>query len=262
MIKKNIKFIISIIMIVFIILIQTHSWAATNSLTMILEPDKTEIESGETVNVLIKVSNIQGEGIIGFNANVVYNSDVFECTANGDDEGTWTKQGFIENNLTTARSDLEASTENQTVAKLTFKAKTDVAIGEQTISISQIEFSTENGTYSVEDVQVKVEIVEESTSGESDNTDNNDKENNTTENNNTSKNNTNENTNTSGIGNKNDTKNGITTSNNSTTANGNLVSSTKTLPKAGMYNFLSIAVFVVAIIAVVCYYQYIKYKNV
>ena len=164
--KKSIKrVLISMLIVLLVVLFQGQSFAATNSLTLALTPDKTELKAGETVVVLVNVSNIQGEGIIAFNANVNYDANIFECTAEGDESGAWEKQGFIANNLTTTRADVLANSENQTVAKLTFKAKADATVGEQTISLSLIEFSTENEAYNVDDVQVKVQIITESTPG-------------------------------------------------------------------------------------------------
>ena len=47
-----------------------------------------------------------------------YDSNVFSITVNGDDEGVWTKQGLIENSLSMSRSDLEANSSDQTIAKI------------------------------------------------------------------------------------------------------------------------------------------------
>lgn len=251
--KKGIKkVLISMLIVLLVVLIQCQSFAATNSLTLALTPDKTELKAGETVTVLVKVSNIQGEGIIGFNANVNYDANIFECTAEGDESGAWTRQGFIENNLTTARADLLANSENQTVAKLTFKAKADVAVGEQTISLSQIEFATENASYNVADVQVKVQIITETTSGGNDGDNGNE---NIVTPDNTTVDNTTENTTT-----------GNTTVNNNVTAGTanktENTQSTTTLPKAGLDNAVVMAIAIAVIATVVCFYQYKKYKNI
>lgn len=230
MTKNIIKILVSMLIIFLVVIIQCQSFAANSNLTLTLESDKTQIKAGETVNILVKVSNIQGEGIIGFNANVNYNSDIFECTANGDDAGTWTKQGFIENNLTTTRTDLEASAENQTIAKLTFKAKADVAIGEQSISLSQIEFVTENESYNVADVATKIEIIQESTPGGDEKPGN---------------------TPSGGNGN---TKPEINAGKNNVKPS--------TLPKTGVSNILLIAIVITALAAVVSSYQLKKYRKI
>ena len=256
MMKNSIKILSSMLIIFLVVIIQCQSFAANSNLTLTLESDKTQIKAGETVNILVKVSNIQGEGIIGFNANVNYNSDIFECTANGDDAGTWTKQGFIENNLTTTRTDLEASAENQTIAKLTFKAKADVAIGEQSISLSQIEFVTENESYNVADVATKIEIIQESTPGGDEKPGND------------------ENPGSQNPGSQNpgetpggDEKPGNTPSG----GNGNTkpeINAGKnnvkpsTLPKTGVSNILLIAIVITALAAVVSLYQLKKYRKI
>lgn len=251
MTKNIIKILVSMLIIFLVVIIQCQSFAANSNLTLTLELDKTQIKAGETVNILVKVSNIQGEGIIGFNANVNYNSDIFECTANGDDAGTWTKQGFIENNLTTARTDLEASAENQTIAKLTFKAKADVAIGEQSISLSQIEFVTENESYNVADVATKIEIIQESIPGGDEEP--GDEENPGSQN--------------PGETPGGDEKPGNTPSggNGNTKPENNAGKNNvkpSTLPKTGVSNILLIAIVITALAAVVSLYQLKKYRKI
>ena len=252
--KKSIKrVLISVLIVLLVVLFQGQSFATTNSLTLALTRDKTELEAGETVVVLVNVSNIQGEGIIGFNANVNYDANVFECTAEGDDSGAWAKQGFIENNLTTARADLLANSENQTVAKLTFKAKSDATVGEKTISLSQIEFSTENEAYNVDDVQVKVQIITEPTPGGDD--DNQDPTPDPEPGNPTPdpepENPTPENPQPEDPNPENPEQQTPTT---------------EKLPEkyanAGLNNFVVMAIVIAVVVTVVCFYQYKKYKNI
>lgn len=171
--KLNDKLRIIAFIVFIIISVSINSFAVDNSLTLNLEANVEEIKQGETVTVLVKASNIQGEGIAIFNANIIYDADIFECTVLGDDNGQWEKQSFLENNLTMSRVDLETSTDNQTIAKLVFKVKSDAVIGEQEIGVSLIEVSSGNTSFSVEDKQIKVNIIEKTSINDDDNDDEN-----------------------------------------------------------------------------------------
>ena len=266
MTKNIIKIIVGISIILIIALTQCQSFAATNSLTITLTPDKTEIKAGETVTVLVKVTNIQGEGIVAFNANVNYDSDVFECTANGDDNGTWIKQGFMGSNLTTTRADLEASTENQTVAKLTYKAKSNATIGEQTISLSKIDFTTENDSYNVQDISTKVKIVGESTPEADEPGDDNSGNENPGEDNDPVE--TPDNT-TGGTGTEQQGQGSTTTgasdknttTKNTTITSDNTTTKTSSLPKTGKSAITLVIISILSIVSVFAYKKYKMYKG-
>ena len=99
------KSVIIIISIIILLGMSVKSIAVDNTCKLSLDIDKNQVKRGDTVTILIKASDIQGDGIAIFNANLSYDEDTFECTVNGNEEANWILQGNIENNISIARGD-------------------------------------------------------------------------------------------------------------------------------------------------------------
>lgn len=243
MLRNKIKILIAFLIIMIVVLIAGTSKAADYSCKVTLVPDKTEIKKGETVTILVKVSDINaGEGIILCMANLEWDKNVFsECNVTGDDKGEWTRTGFIdEKTLTMSREDLMPNSADQTIAKITLTAKADATIGEQTIKTTNIEFSTEEESFNVADASTTITIAE-NTSGEKpgENPGQNPGEQPGQTPTDTNK----------------DTNNA-----NKDQQNSGLVNTTNKLPNAGIKNILLISG--IAIVAILGVVSYIRYKKI
>lgn len=238
----------AVIILIICISINTITLAANNSCTLSLDANTTSIEAGKEVTVLLKVSNITGDGIVAFNANIEYDSNIFTCKSNADDEGTWKEQSFLEKNLMMTRSDLEASTDNQTVAKLVFKAQDNAQIGKTTIKVSNIEFVTDNSSFKIDDVSLDINIKEVSNTGE--NTDNGNKP---------EEGNKNEGTNN---GSQQEESKNKGTDSGSQSGKYNANQASTTLPYAGVQPFLVLGIIISIILLTIFYYKYRRYKGV
>lgn len=95
-----------------------------------IKGNKNSIKAGETIEYDIKVSNIDaGEGIKSFETYIDYDTNMFECRINSNEEQNWTKTGYLEGYLTMYKSDLQASSDDQIIAKFVFTAKANVPSG-------------------------------------------------------------------------------------------------------------------------------------
>ncbi len=269
---------IVLLIILLVVLTSTSSMAVDYTCKVALMANKEEVKKGETITILVKVSEIQaGEGIAFFNTLLEYDSNVFDCQVSGDDEGKWQKVSLIEKSLSMNTSDLVAISSDQTIAKIELKAKENAPIGKQTFKLTKMEFSTGQDTFSVSDVSANFTITEESNKDD-DNTQNNANKNETTGNNINNSNNGNGGSTSSPSGNNSNggnasspsgnnggatqespsssNKSGTNVKNVSTIADSS--SSNKSIPKTGIKHILIIGV-IIAIIATVIFY--IKYKR-
>lgn len=262
MLKDKTKNIVAILLIMIIIAIASTSMAADYTCKVSLHGNKTELKKGESVTVLVKATEIQaGQGIASFNAMLEYDSNVFSITVNGDDEGVWTKQGLIENSLSMSRSDLEANSSDQTIAKIIITAKQDATVGKHSFKMTKMEFSTGEETFSVADVGATFTIKEDSGSGN--NGGNNNEENNNAGNNNGNNqgntNTANSNMNGSGSivgGNSNAGGSSSQGGTKKPTSIGNVSASDTTIPKTGITDVLVIGAVIGVIAAVIFYVKY------
>lgn len=285
MLKNKYKTLLVCLLMIIVMMLTSTSMAVDYSCKVSLFGNATEVKKGDSVTLLVKATEIQaGEGIASFNAILEYNPDVFDCTVSGDDEGTWTKQGLIENSLTMARSDFVASSSDQTIAKIVLTAKENATLGEQSFKLIKMEFSTGEETFEVADVSTTITITEGSGNGSgngntntntgSGSGDTNTNTGNGNTNTNTGGGNTDTNTGTNGGTSTNtDKPNGNGSSNNggnsssggsnvngkNTSTIANSVSVDKSIPKTGITDVLIIGAVIGTIAAIVFY---IKYKRI
>lgn len=163
--KHKIGFIALIIMMMMVMLAKP-SMAADYSCDVSLLGNKTEVKKGEAITILVKVTNIEaGEGIGTFNGTLEYDKNVFDCKVLGDDDGKWQVTAFIENDITMNKTNLEASAEDQTIAKIILTAKSDATAGKYPFKLTKMQFSTGPETFDVSDVSATITIAGESSGG-------------------------------------------------------------------------------------------------
>lgn len=242
MLKNKIRGLVVLLLIMIIISITGTSRAADYSCKVsLLVNNNGQVKKGESITILVKATDIQaGEGIASFNTMLEYDSNAFECTVSGDDDGNWQKQGLVENSLSMTRSDLVANSSDQTIAKIVLKAKTNVTVGKQIFKLTKMEFSTGDETFSVADVSTTITVVEDTGSGNGDNNNNNNNNNNGNV------------SNGNGSNNNESNKNGLFGSGSSN--NGS--KSNSVIPKTGVTNVLIVGVIIGIIAAVVFYIRY------
>ena len=164
MLKYKSVIIIIITSIIILLGMSVKSIAVDNTCKLSLDIDKKQVKRGDTVTVLIKASDIQGDGIAIFNANLSYDKDTFECTVNGNEEANWVLQGNIENNISIARGDYMPNKTNQTIGKIVLKVKQNATVGNKSISLTKAEFSTGDETFEVADAKGTIAVIEKSNS--------------------------------------------------------------------------------------------------
>ena len=131
--------------------------------------NKTIIKQGETITYEIKATNINaGDGITKLEMYIDYDSNVFDCKVEADDDGKWSKTGLLEGYLTMDKSNLEPSSEDQVIAKVAFTAKTGVSNNTYQVKFTNISFTTgDNSNFTVSDKNVQIQV--ESLKSEDDN---------------------------------------------------------------------------------------------
>lgn len=109
-----------------------------------LKPSKSEISKGEEFTVDVIVKDIDAErGIIALTATMEYDKNALEYKGM-EAQGKWTKPSYNDENgkLVLDRNDGYATTE-ETMFKVTFKAKEDISVNDTKIAIKEI--SSSNG---------------------------------------------------------------------------------------------------------------------
>ena len=125
-----------------------------------IKGNKKSIKAGESVEFDIKVSNINaGEGIKSFETYVEYDTNLFECRINSDEEYNWTKSGFLEGYLTMYKSDLQANSEDQIIAKFVFTAKENVPSGSYNALLKNIKLTSgDDQIINLEDQTININV--------------------------------------------------------------------------------------------------------
>lgn len=271
MLKRKHKIGLIALLLIMIITLSKPSMAADYTCDVSLLGNKTEVKKGESITILVKATNIDaGEGIGTFNATLEFDKDVFDCKVLGDDEGKWQVTAFIENDITMNKTNLEASAEDQTIAKIVLTAKSDAEVGKYPFKLTKIQFSTGPETFEVSDVSATITIAGENSGGN--NSGNQDPDTNRPGDNDSNNNNSNAGNGSGSTGNGNSQTggSGSTGSSSSSTSKSQTSqkqpqttlleesSSENSIPKTGITDIL-IAGVIIGIIAAVVFY--VKYKR-
>ena len=135
--------------------------ATENYCNLLITGDKEQIKPGETITYEIKVENIEtGLGITMFEALLDYDSDSFECEVITDENSGWIKSSLDNNYLTMTRENLIPSEEDQTIAKISLKAKEGTTIGQYTLELNELTFTTDDDDiFSLPDESVIIDVI-------------------------------------------------------------------------------------------------------
>lgn len=122
--------------------------------------NKTSIKPGDSVEYEIRVSNINaGDGIKAIETYIDYDSSIFDCKVESNDENGWLKTGFLEGYLTMYKSDLNASKDEQVIAKIVLTAKADVSAGNYNVTLNNIKFTSgDDQIFKVADNNINIKV--------------------------------------------------------------------------------------------------------
>lgn len=142
--KKKMVGTIIIIILTLLFGIGTNTYAAeTDTFTITMEPNKTQLKQGETVEVKLYIDNINvtsGENGIGaFTAKLNYDSNIFEnATSVGSD--TWDNPSIQPTGeMAGVKSDGVVVSTRQLVGTITLTAKQQATLGSTTLSITDVQ---------------------------------------------------------------------------------------------------------------------------
>ena len=260
--NKNITLLFIIVLLLNICLFSNISFAATDSYSMTLIPDKQTIKAGDTISIAVKISNINiqtGEkGIGAYEATLVYDSNVFSsvqfAAASNWDSPTY---NISNGKFASVRSDATCSNESQNVAIIKLTVKDSVSAQNTTISLKNISCSNGESTISTKDISTTLNISSSSSSNNSNNS------NNTNNNNNPSNNNNSNNSNTTNNSSNNNSSNNNKNQNNSVVKPNNSTTNNSKLPQTGEYDFIIFTIIIVLIvIGIYGYFNFRKYKGI
>lgn len=118
----------------------------------------SNVKLGDTVELILKVSDIKAEGgIAAINGLLVYDEEVFEeiVYEKSNDWYYWQ----IENVLFSITTNMESTTKDSEVLKIKLKIKSNAKPGEYVVKFTKIEATGDNGTcFSVDDVESKITL--------------------------------------------------------------------------------------------------------
>lgn len=259
--NKNIALLCTILLLFNICLFSTISYAANDSYSVTLVPDKTTIKAGDTISVAVKISDINiqtGEkGIGSYEATLVYDTNVFSsiqfvAVSNWDTP----IYNIANGKFASVRSDATCSNETQNVAIIKLTVKDNVTVGTTNISLTNIASSNGESTISSSNTSTTLNIVTNNSNTPSSDSNSNNNNNNSNNNNSTNNNNNNNNQNNSSNINNNNQNNSSNINNN--TSN-NSSSSNSNLPQTGEYDF--IIIFAILLFTIICVYSFVNYKK-
>ena len=120
--------------------------------------NKERVKPGESIEYELKASNIRAEGgIKTFEAFLDYDSNVLDCQVESDKDGKWMRSGLLEGYLTMDKANLEASAEDQIIAKITVTPKDTISDGEYHVKLTNIKFTSgDNQTFEAADNDIKI----------------------------------------------------------------------------------------------------------
>lgn len=135
------------------------SYGATNTYEIKMEPSKTEIYTGETIKIPVKVKNIQmEEGIVAFSTLLSYNENVLEIPEVSGGVN-WEKPNVVENLIQSTTQTMQPIKEDQEIMEISFKVKEDAPLGESNISLLKFEVSDGENTIVSDEVDIQINVT-------------------------------------------------------------------------------------------------------
>lgn len=239
--KTNLKTILILLIAIMVIGMLSTNVKAEYSAEVQMTPDKTEVNPGDTINVVVELVNIvdAGTGASDMAGTFEYDTDFFDSITAS--QGTWDSAN---GNFILSGSIL---TQDGQFAVLQLKVS-DNATGTGSITFSNIITSNGYGEPSSPDITLTFNVVDEEDPGNTD-----EPSNNNTNTNDTNTNGTND-TNTNGVGGTNNA------ARNNTAISGNNTTTKTQLPYAGIGKGIFIAVVALLVVGIGSYALYKKYN--
>lgn len=244
--KTNLKTILILLIAIMVIGMLSTNVKAEYSAEVQMTPDKTEVNPGDTINVVVELVNIvdAGTGASDMAGTFEYDTDFFDSITAS--QGTWDSAN---GNFILSGSIL---TQDGQFAVLQLKVS-DNATGTGSITFSNIITSNGYGEPSSPDITLTFNVVDEEDPGNTDDPSNNNTNTNDTNTNDTNTNGTN-NANTNGVGGSNNA------SRNNTAISGNNTTTKTQLPYAGIGKGIFIAVVALLVVGIGSYALYRRYN--
>lgn len=135
------------------------SYGATNTYEIKMEPSKTEIYTGDTIKIPVKVEDIQiKDGIVAFSTLLSYNENIFEIPeiSGGTD---WERPNVVENLIQSTTKTMQPTKEDQEIMEISFKVKENAPLGETNIALLKFEVSDGENTIVSDEVGVHMNIT-------------------------------------------------------------------------------------------------------
>ena len=262
--KKIISLSLSILLTICLV---SNVYAASEC-KVSLQADRTQLAKNQEVSINVVLSDIQDEkGIFGLSAVLEYDQNSLEYVKIEEQEG-WEKASYNkQNGIMSILREEEYATTNQTVLKITFKAKVE---NKENVEITLKDVTSSNGKKDIKIGDLKSTVTIKTNNGEdNENPGDNNGNNNNTGNNNGNNNNNNTGNNNSGNSNSNCNNNNNNSNNN---ANNNMNNNNKkpndnikneTLPKTGNKEVATTLVITgIALFAILAIVLYIRIRKI
>lgn len=252
--KKIIKKIVVTLMILLLMLITTNInvKAATDSYNMGIITNKSTIEEGDSLEITLSLKDINvttgDKGIGAYQATLEYDKNIFEYVSI-EGLNSWDTPIYNNGTFATTTKTGEVIKDNEYVAKITLKVKSNISVENTTIKVVNITASAGAETISTKDISKKISIKVKN-SNNTENTTTNSK-NEVTEKEN-SANKTQDKTSNATTGVSTTNSNTSKSTNDTTTAN-------KIIPKTGVSEIIFYGVIGIAILSIIT--GIIVYKN-
>lgn len=149
--------IILITFILFSLIINIVSYAS-NTYEVKMYSSKAKILAGETVNISVRLENIELEnGIAAFSTLLLYDKDIFEEPIITSAKN-WAKPIVVENLIQSTTETIQPTNDNQEIMTLSFKIKENAKLGETEIKLSQFDVSDGENTISNDGAEMTFDI--------------------------------------------------------------------------------------------------------
>lgn len=158
---RKLKIVLLTSIILFLIMGISYGVSDTYDVKMYLF--RTEFLVGDTVNIPVKIENINIEnGIVAFSTILSYDENVLEepVLLNASD---WTQPVAIENLIHSTTATMQPIKENQEVMIMSFKIKDNAPLGKTNIVLSKFDVSDGETTIANEGASIELNIVEKRT---------------------------------------------------------------------------------------------------
>lgn len=146
--------------IMVILMIEISYGAFSNTYEIKMEtPNKTEFLTGETIEIPVKIENINIEnGIVAFSTLLSYDENVFEELEIV--EGTnWGKPNIVEHLIQSTTVTMQPIKEDQEIMVISLKIKENAQLGETKITLSKFEVSDGDNTIVNEGSSIELNIT-------------------------------------------------------------------------------------------------------